>query len=84
MQYLLCRVLLVSVAVAGFADGFLLPYIVDNIKDLVTGVLELPLGYNVQGILSFKLNIREQHIIVRYFNELPKMYGQMPRSSTTS
>lgn len=72
MQYLLRRVLLVGVALAGFADGFLLPYTVDNIKDLVTGVLELPHGYNVQGIPSFKLNMCSQHIIIRYFNEHPK------------
>lgn len=50
MQYLLRRAVVVSVALAaGFADGFLLPYIVDGIENLASALLELPLGYMVQG-----------------------------------
>lgn len=49
MQYLLHRALVVSVVLVGFAEGFLLPYIVKGIENLVAALLQLPLGYNIQG-----------------------------------
>lgn len=50
MQYLLRRALVASVALVCFADGFLLPYIVDGIEKFAAGLLDYPIGYKVQGM----------------------------------